>query len=121
MSFHNRKNVKAGTKVHRCANCRQSIAVGQPSVIISGVHDGDFHSYRVHPECDDLWNEIYREYDPGCAGMDVDTLEALGLGTDELVPALKEYATRHPVAAERLMVTVNRWREEEAVERLGTD
>lgn len=108
MSFHNRQSVKAGRKKYRCDNCRQPIEMGQPSTVISGVHDGDFSSFRVHPECDDLWNEIYREID-AWDGMDIDTLEALGLGRDEYLPALQQYAVRHPVAAERLMVTVRKW------------
>ena len=77
MTFWSRRSVKAGAKVHRCDNCRQPIEKGQPSTVVSGVHDGDFHSYRVHPECDDLWKEIYREIDPGYDGLPVDTLEAL--------------------------------------------
>lgn len=113
MSFNNRHLVKAVRKAHRCDNCRQQIEIGQPSVISSGVHDGDFYSFRVHPECDDLWNAIYRELD-AWEGMDIDTLEALGLGRDEWVPALKEYAKEHPVAVERLMVTVRKWIEEDA-------
>lgn len=111
MGFWNRDHVKAGRKVYRCDSCRQPIEVGQPSVVCSGVNDGEFSSYRVHPECDDLWNQIYRELD--CwDGMDVDTIEALGLNLDELEPTLQSYAEKHPVAVERLMVTVRRWKKE---------
>jgi hypothetical protein len=114
MTFHSRTLVKAGRKAHRCDNCFQPIEVGQSSILVAGVHDGDFSSYRVHPECDDLWNEIYKEMDCWDCGMDLDTIEALGLGRDELVPALEEYAKRHPVAVERLMVRVRKWQKEDA-------
>ena len=113
MTFWSRRSVKAGAKVHRCDNCRQPIEKGQPSTVVSGVHDGDFHSYRVHPECDDLWKEIYREIDPGYDGLPVDTLEALDIGVNDM-PTLRAYAKRHPIAAERLMVTVRKWIAEDA-------
>lgn len=115
MSFHSRRNVRAGRKAHQCDNCRQPIDAGQPSVLSSGIHDGDFYSWRVHPECDELWLAVYSDVDVRqYEGMDIDTLEALGLGSDEIVPVLTEYAKDHPVAVERLMVTVRKWISEDA-------
>ena len=115
MTFQSYRTVKAGRKAHSCDNCNQPIEVGQPSLITSGNHDGDFHSWRVHPECDALWQVVYK--DMQCdyyEGMEINTLEALGLGAEEFVPVLTEYAKEHPVAVERLMVTVRKWIEEDA-------
>lgn len=112
MGFSSRTLVKAGRKEHRCDNCGQPIEIGQPSVLGAGVHEGDFGSWRSHPECDELWNQVFRDMDSWDYGMDIDTLEALGLGRDELIPTLEEYAKAHPVAVARLMVTVDKWRED---------
>ena len=115
VSFQSYRIVKAGRKAHRCDSCRQTIEVGQPSLITSGTFDGDFNSWRVHPECDALWQAVFK--DMQCdyyEGMEIDTLEALGLGRDEFVPVLTEYAKEHPVAVERLMVTVRKWIKEDA-------
>ena len=114
MEFWTRTIVKAGRKDHRCENCRQPIERGASSVVIAGKHDGDFSSYRVHPECDDLWNQVFRDLDEWDYGMDIDTLEAMGGCLEEVVPMLEGYASEHPIAVSRLMVTVEQWKADRA-------
>lgn len=114
MSFNHRHLVKAGRKVHRCDNCRQPIEKGFPSILASGVHEGDFYSWRSHPECDDLWLKIFKDLDAWDYGMDVDTLEAIGESGQAMVAFLKRYEPEHPRAVEHLMVTVRKWIEEDA-------
>lgn len=109
MGFSARHIVKSGRKQHRCDNCNQIIEVGQPSIRSAGVHDGDFGSWRSHPECDALWNQVFRDLDSWDYGMDINTLEAMGACLSEVVPMLEGYTKDHPIAVERLMVTVRKW------------
>lgn len=114
MSFHSTKFIAKGRKDHRCEHCRQTIEKGAPSVVVSGVVDGDFFSMRSHPECDALWQAVYRQICDWGEGMDPDTLEALEVGARDARRVLEGYAEDYPLAVEHLMITVRKWEDQEA-------
>lgn len=74
--FYNRYIVKVGRKPHRCEYCGGTITVGQSSVKIAGVHEGDFFAARGHLDCAALWSEAYRIYGDD-EGMPFDLIEAM--------------------------------------------
>lgn len=87
------------------------------SAILEGadLRGADLEGADLRGANDELWLAVYSDVDVRqYEGMDIDTLEALGLGSDEIVPVLTEYAKDHPVAVERLMVTVRKWISEDA-------
>lgn len=45
------KTVRA-RKPHRCAWCRETIAVGETYVQASGIHDGEPYRQRLHWDCE---------------------------------------------------------------------
>lgn len=51
MSFHNERHVKKTRRARRCDWCGERIEQGDPSVVTSGVYEGDFSTGRYHPEC----------------------------------------------------------------------
>lgn len=55
INFPDRK-IKRTQKDANCEWCGETIHAGEPSTILSGVHEGDFWTARYHPECSDaLW------------------------------------------------------------------
>ena len=63
MSFHNETQVKRTRKPCKCKWCWQRIEKGDPSVVTSGVYEGDFYSERYHPECAAAITRYYTEND----------------------------------------------------------
>jgi len=51
MSFYTEKRVKMTRKEQRCRWCSEMVLKGDPSIVGSGVWEGDFSSSRFHPEC----------------------------------------------------------------------
>lgn len=58
------RNVKKTRKPQRCEWCGERIELGEPSVVITAIVDGDFSSVRFHPECHTAWSATdWDEYD----------------------------------------------------------
>lgn len=62
MSFHNERDVKRTRKSCRCRWCHEIIEKGQPSVVATGVYEGDFYSTRWHPECNEAFHRWWKKY-----------------------------------------------------------
>lgn len=52
--------VKKSRKTHNCFWCGQKIERGQPYSHWCWDDDGDKERIKVHPECEDAWNETSR-------------------------------------------------------------
>jgi len=79
MSFHTSRHVKNTRKIKRCDWCRELIQKGEPSIISSGVFEGNFYSVRYHPECYDAvdrWIEVNRAW---CEGLPMDPMNRGGI------------------------------------------
>lgn len=53
--FWDRRTIQKARKVHRCYETRAVIEPGQPYVVLCGKHEGDFYSYKMHPEIAPIW------------------------------------------------------------------
>jgi hypothetical protein len=62
MSFNHTRHVKRTRGFKRCDWCLEKINPGDPSVVVSGIHDGDFFTARYHPECDAAIPRFVRKY-----------------------------------------------------------
>jgi hypothetical protein len=49
--FQSVREVKSNRKPRRCDWCGELVEVGAAAVVISGKWDGDFYTFRSHPEC----------------------------------------------------------------------
>ena len=61
MSFHNETIVKKTRRAKRCNWCSERIGKGDPSVVTSGVYEGNFYQGRYHPECSAAITRYYTE------------------------------------------------------------
>jgi len=62
MSFHHTRHVKRTRATRKCDWCWELINAGAPSVVLSGVFDGDFFSARYHPECETAIDRYYNTH-----------------------------------------------------------
>jgi hypothetical protein len=53
MSLHHKRYVKRTRADKKCDWCWECINAGDPSVVCSGIFEGDFFASRYHPECND--------------------------------------------------------------------
>ncbi len=60
MSFHRETPVKRTRRQSWCRWCGERIWKGDPSVVASGVFEGDFYSLRYHPECSVACTRYYQ-------------------------------------------------------------
>lgn len=71
----NSNTAPVARKVHRCEWCGEPIPIGEKHVKFSGKWEGDFQSWRMHPECyeaagqDDEISEGFSpyEHERGCS------------------------------------------------------
>ena len=61
--FRSGRKIKAVRKAHRCAQCLQSIGIGDPASVEVASWNGDFQCVYMHPECDAAWMDYGNEYD----------------------------------------------------------
>ena len=54
--------IKKTRKPHRCEWCYQPIEVGAQAYHYTGVFDGEFQNWYMHPECEDVSR---KDSDPG--------------------------------------------------------
>lgn len=59
MSFHNEIHVKKTRRARWCGWCSERVEKGDPSVVTSGVYDGEFCHGRYHPECAEAITRYY--------------------------------------------------------------
>jgi hypothetical protein len=61
MSFTHTRHVKRTRTDRKCDWCWEPINAGDPSVVCSGIFEGDFFTSRYHPECNDAVNRYVHE------------------------------------------------------------
>jgi len=103
MTFQSIAKVKACKKAHWCEYCGTRIEIGDPSLKISGVWDGDFYSVRGHVECESFWHVVFKDYGDPYDGMQYNLLEVLSDNADDRVADLKAWEKDFPIAVGRLL------------------
>jgi len=58
MSFYSHKWVKSTRKAKRCTWCNQWIPIGSTAWHFAGIHDDEFCSGKMHPECAAAADEV---------------------------------------------------------------
>jgi hypothetical protein len=62
MSFHNVSHVKKTRRARTCDWCWERIETGAPSIVTSGIFEGDFYRGRYHPECNEAAGRYYEKH-----------------------------------------------------------